>query len=148
MDEAIRNAPRFKDTAARAKNAGEVVALFDNIFISKPRDEWIKAFEGKDIFWEKVQKFADLPDDPQVIANEYMVDYNHPLTGEVYKYQHLPVVFSETPAKGMGRAPLLGEHTEEILVDILGYQKEDVPRILDEIGRPAQVIGTTVIKTD
>ncbi|MBA7711538.1 hypothetical protein ES703_120504 [subsurface metagenome] len=35
-----------------------------------------------------------------------------------------------------GRAPLLGEHTEEILVDILGYKKEDMPKLLDEIGHP------------
>ncbi len=36
----------------------------------------------------------------------------------------------------LGRAPLLGEHTEEILVNILGYKKGDVPKLLDEIGRP------------
>ncbi|GAI63899.1 unnamed protein product, partial [marine sediment metagenome] len=59
-----------------------------------------------------------------------------PFTGETYKYQNLPMQFRETPATRQGRAPLLGEHTEEILVDILGYKKEDIPRLLDEIGRP------------
>jgi len=44
--------------------------------------------------------------------------------------------FRGTPAMRQGRAPLLGEHTEEILVDIIGYKKEDMPRLLDEIGRP------------
>jgi len=66
-------------------------------------------------------KWEDLPDDPQVIANEYLTDYTHPLTGETYKYLNLPMQFRETPATRRGRAPLLGEHTEEILVDILGY---------------------------
>ena len=128
--------PRFNTNAARISNARETVALLDNAFIKKPREEWIKIFEGKDIFWERVQKVGDLPDDPQVIANEYITDYTHPLTGETYKYQNLPMQFRGTPAVRQGRAPLLGEHTEEILVDILGYKKEDMPKILDEIGRP------------
>ena len=128
--------PRFNTNVARISNARETVALLDNAFIKKPREEWIKAFEGKDIFWERVQKVEDLPDDPQVIANEYITDYTHPLTGETYKYQNLPMQFRGTPAVRQGRAPLLGEHTEEILVDILGYKKEDTPKILDELGRP------------
>ncbi len=128
--------PRFNTNAARMKNARETVAVFDEALAKKTRDEWIKAFEGKDIFWEKVQRFEDLPDDPQVKANEYMTDYTHPLTGETYKYQNLPIQLRETPIMRQGRAPLLGEHTEEILVDILGYKKEDVPKLIDEIGRP------------
>ena len=83
-----------------------------------------------------MQKVEDLPDDPQVIANEYITDYTHPLTGETYKYQNLPMQFRGTPAVRQGRAPLLGEHTEEILVDILGYQKESISKTLEEIGHP------------
>jgi CoA:oxalate CoA-transferase len=128
--------PRSNTDVARFNNSRETVALFDNAFAKKTRDEWIKAFEGKDIFWEKVQKIENLSNDPQVIANEYLTDYTHPLTGETYKYQNLPMQFRGTPAMRQGRAPLLGEHTEEILVDILGYKKEDMPKLLDEIGHP------------
>ncbi|MBA7471633.1 Cinnamoyl-CoA:phenyllactate CoA-transferase [subsurface metagenome] len=128
--------PHSNTDVARFNSSRETVALLDNAFVKKTRDEWIKAFEGKDIFWEKIQKIEDLPNDPQVIANEYLTDYTHPLTGETYKYQNLPMQFRGTPAMRQGRAPLLGEHTEEILVDILGYKKEDMPKLLDEIGRP------------
>ena len=128
--------PHSNTDVARFNSSRETVALLDNAFVKKTRDEWIKAFEGKDIFWEKIQKIEDLPNDPQVIANEYLTDYTHPLTGETYKYQNLPMQFKGTPAMRQGRAPLLGEHTEEILVDILGYKKEDMPKLLDEIGRP------------
>jgi len=131
--------PRFNTTAARATNNKECIVMLDEIFAKKTRDEWIKAFEGKDIVWEKVQNWEDLPTDPQVIANEVITDYVHPITGETYKYVMQPFEFSETPARERGRAPILGEHTEEVLVDILGYKKEDVPKLLDEIGRP---VGT------
>ncbi len=128
--------PRFNTRAARTKNAREAVALFDGYMAKKTREEHIKSFEGKDIFWERVQRVYDLANDPQVIANNYMSDYTHPLTGLTYKFQRLPMQFSETPAVRMGRAPLLGEHTEEILVNLLGYKKGDMPKLLDEIGRP------------
>jgi len=128
--------PRSNTDVAWFNSSRETVALLDNAFVKKTRDEWIKAFEGKDIFWEKIQRIEGLPNDPQVIANEYLTDYTHPLTGETYKYQNLPMQFRGTPAMRQGRAPLLGEHTEEILVDILGYKKEDMPELLDEIGHP------------
>ncbi len=65
-----------------------------------------------------------------------MSDYTHPLTGETYKLVNLPFGFSETPVKKLGRAPLLGEHTADILTNILGYKKEDVPQLIKEIGEP------------
>lgn len=128
--------PRFNTTAARGANAEECISMLDEVFEQKTRDEWIKAFEGVDTVWEKVQRWEDLPDDPQVIANEAITDYLHPIMGETYKYVMPPFEFSETPARERGRAPILGEHTEEVLVDILGYDREDVPKLLDEIGRP------------
>jgi len=144
MPESIwKDDPRFNTTAARAANAKETVAMLDDVFAKKTRDEWIKAFEGKDIVWEKVQKWEDLPTDPQVIANEVITDYVHPITGETYKYVMQPFEFSETPARERGRAPILGEHTEEVLVNILGYKKEDVPKLLDEIGRPVGTLAAT-----
>jgi len=143
VPESTRDDPRFKTNAARTENQQEVVRILDEYFAKRTLDEWIKAFEGTDVIWERVQKWEELPNDPQVIANEYLTDYTHPLTGETYKYQNLPMQFGETPAVRQGRAPLLGEHTEEILVDILGYKKEDMPGLLDEIGRPT--VSTTVV---
>ena len=136
IPESIRDGPRFKTNAGRIEHKLEVIRILDEYFAKRTRDEWIRAFEGTDVIWEKVQRWEELPNDPQVIANKYLTDYTHPLTGETYKYQNLPMQFGETPAVRQGRAPLLGEHTEEILVDILGYKKEDMPGLLDEIGRP------------
>jgi len=128
----------------KAENARRAVALLDKAFAKKTQDEVIKAFKGKDIFWEKVQEFKDLATDAQVIANEYMTDYTHPITGVTYKYQHLPMDFAATSAKKVGRAPLLGEHNEEVLIDILGYKKAEVPKIIEEMGAPQAYTGATL----
>ncbi len=135
--ESIMNDPRFSSNAARREHARETIAVPDEYFAKKTQEECVKAFEGIDVFWERIQRWDDLPNDPQVIANNYMTDCTHPLTGLTYKYQTLPMQFDETPAVRVGRAPVLGEHTEEILINILGYKKEDVPKLRDEIGRPA-----------
>ncbi len=132
----VRDDPRFTTNAARIKNARECIAILDSYFIKKSLPEWTKIFEGTEVMWEKVQHWEELPNDPQVIANKYMSDYTHPLTGVTYKYQNLPMQFSETPAVKYGRAPLLGEHTAEILVKTLGYSPEEVPKLIEEIGKP------------
>lgn len=138
IPDSVRDDPRFVTNGARVKNAKEVIAILDSCFIKKSLAEWTKIFEGTDVMWEKVQHWEDLPGDIQVQANEYMSEYTHPLTGVTYKYQNLPMQFRETPAVKYGRAPLLGEHTAEILVKTLGYSLEEVPKLLEEIGKPVK----------
>ncbi len=121
--------PRFKDIAIRGKNCKALIAIFDRVFATKPRDEWMKLLKaGGDFIYTVVNKISDLPDDPQVIANEYVVDYQHPAMGEM-KLVGFPVRFSETPAEPRGHAPELGEHTEMILTEMLGYSWDDVARL-------------------
>ncbi|MBV8771516.1 MAG: CoA transferase, partial [Deltaproteobacteria bacterium] len=73
-------------------------------------------------------KISDLPDDPQVIANQYVVDYEHPSIGPT-RLVGIPVILNETPGDARGRAPELGEHTEAILTELLGYGWDDVARL-------------------
>ncbi|MCD6262103.1 MAG: CoA transferase [Deltaproteobacteria bacterium] len=99
---------------------------------------WLKEHKKWEIT-EKAQKlklaFApilspkELLDDPQLKAREFFVKTEHPEMGEV-TYPGAPAKLSETPWKA-GRAPLMGEHTEEILTDI-GYTKSDLTALADE----------------
>jgi crotonobetainyl-CoA:carnitine CoA-transferase CaiB-like acyl-CoA transferase len=57
-----------------------------------------------------------------------VVDYEHPGLGPM-KLVGFPVKFSETPAEPRGHAPELGEHTETLLTEMLGYSWEDVARL-------------------
>jgi crotonobetainyl-CoA:carnitine CoA-transferase CaiB-like acyl-CoA transferase len=123
--------PRFNNMKARGKNCKEVIAIFDRVFATKPRDQWMKLLKaGGDFIYTVVNRVSDLPDDPQVIANEYVVDYQHPALGDM-KLVGFPVRFSETPADPRGHAPELGQDTEMILTGMLGYSWEDVARLKD-----------------
>jgi crotonobetainyl-CoA:carnitine CoA-transferase CaiB-like acyl-CoA transferase len=63
-----------------------------------------------------------------VVANEYIVDYDHPEIGKT-KVVGVPVILSKTPGNPLGRAPELGENTEMILTELLGYSWEDVAKL-------------------
>ncbi|MEE2674813.1 MAG: CoA transferase [Myxococcota bacterium] len=112
---------RFADMRSRSQNAEAAVALLDEIFASKPRDEWMKVLrdgEG-DFIFTLVNNVNDLPDDPQVQANDYIVDFEHPQHGTI-QMLGMPVRLSETPGSIRTAAPEFGQHSEEILLD-LGY---------------------------
>ena len=67
-----------------------------------------------------IKELAD--DDPHIRAREMMVEVEQPFIGKVKMYGS-PLKFSETPVGVRGHAPLLGEHNEDVLVDLLGYSQ-------------------------
>ena len=67
----------------------------------------------------------DLPDDPQMRVNDYVVNFEHPQFGST-RMAGFPVGFSETPCSIRNAAPEFGQHTEEILLDMLGYDWERI----------------------
>ena len=68
---------------------------------------------------------------PNAIANNYIVDYDHPAWGPIQVMGH-PVILSETPADPKAPAPEFGEHTEQILIDTLGYSWEEVAQLKEQ----------------
>jgi crotonobetainyl-CoA:carnitine CoA-transferase CaiB-like acyl-CoA transferase len=118
--------PRFADLRARAAHAAEAVEILDNIFATRPRAEWVEILrQGGDFIFTVVNTVDDLPHDPQVIANDYIVPFEHPRFGST-SVVGLPVHLSATPGSIRLPAPEFGQHTEEILVRLLGYTWDDV----------------------
>ena len=119
--------PRFADNAGRARNAAEAIAAFDAVFATRPRAEWIAHLRQSqgDFIFTIVNSVNDLPDDPQVRANGYVVDFDHPQHGNT-SVVGLPVRLSETPGSIRMPAPELGQHTEEVLLEVLGWDWERI----------------------
>jgi len=124
--------PRFNNIRAMGKNHRELIAILDKVFATKPRDEWMKILKhGGDFIYTIVNTISDLPSDPQIIANDYVVDYEHPEIGKT-KLVGVPIILSKTPGNPRGRAPELGENTEMVLTELLGYSWEDVSRLRED----------------
>ncbi len=126
---------RFKSMLDRMMNAGECIALLDEVFARRPRAEWLRRLaEGGDFIYSIINAVDDLPDDPQMQANGYVTAFEHPAFGPT-QVVGLPVRLSDTPGSIRLPAPEFGQHTEAILTEVLGYSWEEIGRL-----REAEVI--------
>jgi crotonobetainyl-CoA:carnitine CoA-transferase CaiB-like acyl-CoA transferase len=122
---------RFVTMDVRAANAAACVALLDEVFASRPRAEWIaRLTPSGDFIVSIVNAVDDLPEDPQVLANGYVTAFEHPVHGPT-RVVGMPVRLSETPGAIRLAAPEFGQHTEEVLLDVLGYTWDDIARLRD-----------------
>ena len=122
---------RFATMGPRAANAAACVALLDETFAKRPRAEWIGLLTPSgDFIVSIVNSVDDLPDDPQVRANDYVTSFEHPAFGPT-RVVGMPIRLSETPGSVRLPAPEFGQHTEEILLDVLGYSWDDIARLRD-----------------
>ncbi|MDY6968295.1 MAG: CoA transferase [Spirochaetota bacterium] len=128
--EHLENDPKFKDMNTRGANAQELIQILDKTFATQDRDHWMDIFKNNNVIYSRLNTIADLEDDPQAIENEYITEFDHPTWGKI-REMGFPVVFSETPNKITRAAPEFGEHTEEILQEILGTSWEDIAKLKD-----------------
>ncbi len=123
---------RYATMEARGARGAEVVSLLDEIFARKPRHEWMKALdEGGDFIWSPVNTVSELPDDPQMRANGYIASVEHAGLGAL-EMLNLPIGMSRTPPGIAATAPEFGQHTEQVLVDELGYSWERVAGLREQ----------------
>jgi crotonobetainyl-CoA:carnitine CoA-transferase CaiB-like acyl-CoA transferase len=118
---------RFVDAAARRDNGGALIAILDEVLITKTRAEWGALFDAAGVFWAPVQTVEDVINDPQAKANGAFIPVQIS-SGEKIELVATPVDFSATPAQTNTGAPELGQHTEEVLL-AYGYSWEDLAKL-------------------
>jgi len=108
------------DEAAAEPSEGALAAALAEHFAKLDRDDALAALNKSAIPATRVNRIADLFDDPQVIANDLIAELPHSQWGRV-KQTGMLTKFSATPGAISRSAPVLGEHTDEILRECLGY---------------------------
>jgi CoA:oxalate CoA-transferase len=127
---AILSDPRFADNAGRIENCPELVALFDEVFATRTRDEWMDIFREHRLMFSPVQRVQEVLTDPQALINDYVVDFEAPTSDKV-KIPGYPVHFSATRAGTRSVAPTLGEHTDPIMRQ-MGYTNQEIQELKKE----------------
>jgi len=127
----LADKPRFSTDADRLANAKELVSILDKIFTGKSRDTWLKIFEKYDLFCCGVNSLEEVINDPQVLENNYIVDFDHPVLGKI-KIPGYPASFSGSRVETKTAVPDLGKHTEDVLVKLGGFSLEEISKLKDE----------------
>ncbi|MBC7248610.1 MAG: CoA transferase [Actinobacteria bacterium] len=137
----------WNNAPTRFKRQDEVNAFLMEVFEKKTLAEWAELLDAYQVPWGPVNTIDKALSDPQVLAREMVVEIEHAATGEKYKTLGNPIKASDTVQEFLP-APMLGQHTRQILRDYLGYDeerieelfraeivKEQTPEELEEIDR-------------
>jgi crotonobetainyl-CoA:carnitine CoA-transferase CaiB-like acyl-CoA transferase len=110
--------PRYDSNAKRVARRAELVREIESRLQSRDRDDWVARFAAAGLPAGPINDIGQVFEDPQVRHREMVVDVDHPTAGRI-RLPGIPVKFGGTPARVQGPPPNLGEHTEEILRDVL-----------------------------
>jgi len=111
--------PRFTDFAARRENRDELLVELRAKFRSRPAAEWVGLLEDAGVPVGPVNEVGEALEDPQLHARGGLISYEHPTLGTVRQVASpLRVSGAEPPVR---RGPLLGEHTEDVMAELCGY---------------------------
>ncbi|HEX9903430.1 MAG TPA: CoA transferase [Propylenella sp.] len=121
--------PRFSSNRRRMENLAELVERLAPVFRSRPTGEWLKVLEEAEVPAGPVLSISAMHADPQTVARGMVVEVDHPVAGAT-RAIGLPIKFSGTPGAVHRPAPLLGQHTSEVLAE-LGYTDIDPERRTD-----------------
>jgi crotonobetainyl-CoA:carnitine CoA-transferase CaiB-like acyl-CoA transferase len=119
--------PRFRDAGARAKNCAAFTTEIDAAMAERSFAEWAPIFDRHDLIWAPVQTDAEVLHDPQAEAIGAFAPVDHP-TLKNMRLVNSPIEFGDDARPTHRLAPELGQHTEEVALEI-GYSWEEIARL-------------------
>ena len=121
---------RFATNSDRMANREELARLLGDHLKQRTTAEWLKDLDAAGIPAGPINDIAAMAADPQTLAREMVVELDHPKAGKT-KALGLPIKFSGTPGKIVSPAPMLGQHTREVLLSV-GYTDAEVDALAAE----------------
>ena len=122
---------RFSSNKARMVHLEELERILNDYFKIRTTKEWLEAFEAEGVPAGPVLSIGEMHKDPQTIARKMVAQTEHATVGKV-KTIGLPIKFHKTPGDVKRPAPVLGQHTREVLLDI-GYDQTEIDMIIDSM---------------
>jgi crotonobetainyl-CoA:carnitine CoA-transferase CaiB-like acyl-CoA transferase len=125
--EALLDDPRFKTNADRVANKQLLQSIIENVTATHEGSYWLEKLGDAEIPCGPVNSYAEVFNDPHVLARQMLMEVEHPVAGRV-RMTGINVKLSQTPGALQRPAPTLGQHTHQVL-RTLGYQDQTIDQL-------------------
>lgn len=129
--ESLADDPRFNSRSNRLENREEVDRILEEAFLKKTTDEWIAIFDEIEVPAGPINTLDKALADPQVLSRNMLIEIDSPHTGKLKDVGN-PIKVSGVDEEIFNPPPLLGEHTEMILKNMLGYSTEKIAELKEK----------------
>jgi crotonobetainyl-CoA:carnitine CoA-transferase CaiB-like acyl-CoA transferase len=116
---------RFAKNQDRVRNRGVLVPLLEAVMKTRRKSEWLPALEAAKVPCGAINNLAEVFADPQVRERGMVHQWEHPLAGPL-QLVGSPIKLGTTPVRADSPPPLLGQHTEQVLAEVLGWNPERI----------------------
>ena len=122
---------RFRTNPLRTRNRKALNEILDPIMMTKTTAEWEAIFEKEGLPYSPINNMKQICEDPHIAYRKMLVEIDQPRVGKM-RIAASPIRMSETPGEVYAPAPLLGQHTDEVLKALLGYDDETIAQLKKE----------------
>jgi len=129
--DALIEDPKFAKNPDRNKNYDELRPLIAEKMMGKTTEEWMKILDDNGVPNGPINYIDAVLEDEQVKAREMIVEVEHPIAGKL-KMPGVAIKLSETPGAVVAPAPVLGQHTSEILQRFFGYSEAEIEDLYEK----------------
>jgi len=126
----LKDDARFATNGDRVANRPALVEVLGDAFAARDADEWLAALREAGLPCGPINAVPDVFEHPQAKARDLALEAEHPTAGSV-RLTGFPYKLSRTPADVHHPPPLLGQHTQEVMTELLGYSTEEVTGLRD-----------------
>ena len=123
--------PRYRANADRARNRDTLIPKLQEVFLTRSYEDWEAVLLGAGIPVGAINTIPQVVEHPQVVARRALVEMDHPRAGKV-RMVGAPVRLSRTPGSVRTPAPMLGEHTDQVLEELLGLDAHRIEALRRE----------------
>ena len=129
--EDLSQQPEYKTNSLRSRNRKTLIEIVEKEMVKRTTRAWSNLLERESIPHSPINNIKQVCEDPCINHRKMLAEMEQPQMGRI-KIAGSPIRLSETPGEVYAPAPLLGEHTEEILKNLLNYSAGDISRLKEE----------------
>jgi glutaryl-CoA transferase len=122
--------PRFTRNCDRVENRAVLDGMIETTLSCRNAEEWIEVLLAAGVPCSRINTVQQALADPQTAATGMLIDIEHTTAG-VFRSLGIPMAFSGTPLAVQYPPPALGEHTDAVLTELLGFQADDIKKLRD-----------------